>query len=167
MMLQIFDFDHLLAYTTGILLIAGLVLLFYNRLYVFREKEEQMNNQSQNKRLALILQTGNLQLWLYMPQTRRYMTLSEEGKVLAEFNPVDFSQRFNRDDFDVMQRDIFDMCDGKRRDAELRMHSHATGDDERTYDVKISVLQRDARRNIVMLLGVQRSKNRCVVPMPF
>ena len=155
MMLQIFDFDHLLAYTTGILLIAGLVLLFYNRLYVFREKEEQMNNQSQNKRLALILQTGNLQLWLYMPQTRRYMTLSEEGKVLAEFNPVDFSQRFNRDDFDVMQRDIFDMCDGKRRDAELRMHSHATGDDERTYDVKISVLQRDARRNIVMLLGVQ------------
>ena len=155
MMLQIFDFDHLLAYTTGILLIAGLVLLFYNRLYAFREKEEQMNNQSQNKRLALILQTGNLQLWLYMPQTRRYMTLSEEGKVLAEFNPVDFSQRFNRDDFDVMQRDIFDMCDGKRRDAELRMHSHATGDDERTYDVKISVLQRDARRNIVMLLGVQ------------
>ena len=155
MMLQIFDFDHLLAYTTGILLIAGLVLLFYNRLYVFREKEEQMNNQSQNKRLALILQTGNLQLWLYMPQTRRYMTLSEEGKVLAEFNPVDFSQRFNRDDFDVMQRDIFDMCDGNRRDAELRMHSHATGDDERTYDVKISVLQRDARRNIVMLLGVQ------------
>lgn len=155
MMLQIFDFDHLLAYTTGMMLIAGIVFLFYNRLYVFREKEEQMNNRSQNKRLALILQTGNLQLWLYMPQTRRYMTLSEEGKVLAEFNPVDFSQRFNRDDFDVMQRDIFDMCDGKRRDAELRMHSHATGDDERTYDVKISVLQRDARRNIVTLLGVQ------------
>lgn len=154
-MMQIFDFDHLLAYTTGMMLIAGIVFLFYNRLYVFREKEEQMNNRSQNKRLALILQTGNLQLWLYMPQTRRYMTLSEEGKVLAEFNPVDFSQRFNRDDFDVMQRDIFDMCDGKRRDAELRMHSHATGDDERTYDVKISVLQRDARRNIVTLLGVQ------------
>jgi signal transduction histidine kinase len=155
MMLQIFDFDHLLAYTTGMMLIAGIVFLFYNRLYVFREKEEQMNNRSQNKRLALILQTGNLQLWLYMPHTRHYMTLSEEGKAMTEFNPVDFSQRFNRDDFDVMQRDIFDMCDGKRRDASLRMHSHTTGDEERTYDVKISVLQRDARGNIVTLLGVQ------------
>lgn len=155
MMLQIFDFDHLLAYTTGMMLIAGIVFLFYNRLYVFREKEEQMNNRSQNKRLALILQTGNLQLWLYMPHTRHYMTLSEEGKAMTEFNPVDFSQRFNRDDFDVMQRHIFDMCDGKRRDASLRMHSHATGDEERTYDVKISVLQRDARGNIVTLLGVQ------------
>ena len=156
MIQQIFDFDHLLAYTTGFLLITGLVLLFYNRLYKFREKEQRMNSQSQRKRLALTLQTGNLRLWLYIPQTRRYYTLSEEGKRSGEFNPVDFSKQFNRDDFDLMQRDIFDMCDGKRENTELRMRGHASDDGvERVYDMKVSVLHRDERSNIVTMLGIQ------------
>lgn len=156
MIQQIFDFDHLLAYTTGFLLITGLVLLFYNRLYKFREKEQRMNSQSQRKRLALTLQTGNLRLWLYIPQTRRYYTLSEEGKRSAQFNPVEFSKQFNRDDFDLMQRDIFDMCDGKRENTELRMRGHVMDDgSERMYDMKVSVLHRDERGSIVTLLGIQ------------
>lgn len=156
MMQQLFDFDHLLAYLTAALLISAFVLLFYNRIFLFREKDQHSNSLTQNKRLALVLQTGNLKLWLYIPPTRHYITLSEEGKYSEEYNPVEFSNFFDRNDFDILQRDIFDMCDGKREMTEVRMKSkEKEGEQQRLYEIKVSINQRDEKGHILSMLGIQ------------
>ena len=92
--------DHILAYVTGFLLISTFVLIFYNRIYVFREQDANLKGQSQNERLSLVLQTGNLRLWLYDVQNRHYIVLSSKGEYSNEYNPVEFSQFFDRDDFE-------------------------------------------------------------------
>jgi signal transduction histidine kinase len=154
---HVFDFDHILAYIIAGMLIAIFVLLFYNRLYVFKEQDQQKKGQIQNSRLSLVLQTGNLVLWQYFPQTRHYIVLSQEGHYSAEYNPVEFSQFYDRSDFDRLQSAIFDMCDGKINTSEVRLKGMPSNDgSQHLYDIKVSVSERDSHGNIKRILGVQR-----------
>ena len=156
-MMNAFDFDHLLVYLLAALLIAVFVLIFYNRLYVFREQEFSNRSRSQNARLRLILQTGKLRLWTYQLSSRHYMRFSDTGEYVDEFNPVEFSQFFDRDDFEAMRRAIFDICEGKLQQAKVKVRSNpATVGEQRHYEVDISVASRDDKGRITRLLGVQR-----------
>ena len=76
---DVFDVDHILTYVLAFLLISIFVMLFYNRLYVFRERDMESLGKSQNERLALVLQTGNRRLWLYDVVNRHYIILSKKG----------------------------------------------------------------------------------------
>lgn len=152
-----FDFDHLLVYLIATLLIAVFVLLFYNRLYVFREQTANSQNQSQNARLRLVLQTGRLSLWTYVVASRHYVRFSDNGEYTDEYNPVEFSQLYDRDDFEVLRSAIFDICDGKRLTAKVKMRSNTDADGtHRHYEVTVNVASRDAAGHVTRLLGMQR-----------
>ena len=153
---NVFDMDHIQAYVIGIMLIAVFVLMFYNRLNLFREQEQKKKAQIDNTRLALVLQTGNLRLWQYIPQTRHYIILSEEGKNTAEYNPVEFSQFFDRSDFDVLQSGIFEICEGKGDSSEVQLKGSPDADgSQRVYDIKMLVNQRNLKGHITSILGIQ------------
>lgn len=154
---HVFDADHLIAYGVGLLLISVFVLLFYNRIYIFREQEQRKKEQIQNNRLALVLQTGNLRLWQYIPHTRHYIILTEEGHYSAEYNPVEFSQFFDRSDFDVLQSSIFNMCDGKEYSSSVRVKGAKDElGNQHIFDIDLSIPHRDKYGRFQAILGLQR-----------
>lgn len=154
---QAFELNHLLAYLIAGLSIGFFVLLFYNRLYIFREQDAKSRIESQNERLSLVLQTGNLRLWLYDVSSRHYIMLSESGSYANEYNPVEFSQFFHRDDFDSLREAIFDICEDKRQSATVHLRSTAQdGGTFHYYEFNLSVVGRDGKDNVERLLCIQR-----------
>ncbi len=153
---EVYDIDHLLSYTVAFLLIGVFVLIFYNRLYVFHRREMKALRVSQNARLALILETGKLRIWIYHPDTRHYAYLSEDGTYGEECNPVEYAQNFNREEFEVMRQAVFDICDEKRESAIVKITSNTTSSEEKKYyEMNISVGSRDSRGRVNRVLGIQ------------
>ena len=139
------------------MVIAIAVMLFYNRLWVSREKKADAASKNQINRLALILQTGKLRLWTFNINKRRYYPLSESGDQTQEYQPIDFAQFFNRDDFEDLRKIIFDMSDDKPVDSTIRIRGAVKpGEEPRQYEVMLSVAERDSKGHVKILLGVQR-----------
>lgn len=151
-----FDINHLIVYIMAAFLIGMFILFFYNRLYIYRERDANIVNQSQNSRLALVLQSANLRLWLYDVETRHYFTLSEVGERSDEYNPVEFSRFFDRDNFETMRQYIFDICEGRRTTADVTMLSVPAKDGSVShYDINISVAEQGKDGRPKTLLGIQ------------
>jgi len=153
---EVYDKDHLISYIVAFLLIGLFVLIFYNRLYVYRRREIKALRVSQNARLALILEAGKLRIWIYHPGTRHYAYLSEDGTYGEEYNPVEFSHLYSREGFEPLRQAIFDICDGKRESAIVSITNSTTSEDEkRYYEMNISVGSRDPKGRIDRVLGIQ------------
>ncbi|MBR1547204.1 MAG: PAS domain-containing protein [Prevotella sp.] len=151
------DLDHYIYYTTVALLLAVFGLLIYNLVRAFRDKRMQGVNINQNKRLGLVLQTGLLRLWIYEPAQRHYYLLSDAGEYTDDYNPIEFSKFFNRDDFELLRSAVFDICDGKRTSSKVAMRSCADAEGECShYEVNISVIDRDRTGRVSRVLGIQR-----------
>ena len=154
---KVYDFDHILAYVVAVLLIGMFVLIFYNRLYVYQRQEVNASRRSQNARLALILKAGKQRIWIYNSAKRHYSFLSEQGTYEEEYNPVEFSQRFDRDDFEVLRQAIFDVCDEKRSSSVITIKGQAESEEQRHYyEMNISVASRDEHGHVTSLLGIER-----------
>ncbi|MBO5548195.1 MAG: HAMP domain-containing histidine kinase [Prevotella sp.] len=154
---QVFDLDHCVAYGVAIMLIAIFVLLFLNFVYAFHEQDASLSIRDMNDRMSLILKTGNQQLWIYKPSNRHYYTITEQGTYGAEYNPVEFSQFFDRGDFDKLQSSIFDMCDGKRSSAVVNIRGAQKEDSSVChYEISVVVAERDSEGRLKLVLGIQR-----------
>ena len=139
-----------------VMLIAVVVMLFYNRLWAAREKEADAASKNQTNRLAIILQTGKLSLWTYKIDERCYYSISETGDYTKEYIPIDFAQFFDRDDFELMRKAIFDISNEKTESKTLRIKSAPDAEGaQNIYDVNISVVERDGKGRAKTLLGVQ------------
>ena len=155
-MSYVFDFEHCLAYVIAALLIAVFVLIFYNRLFVYREQEMNTQNMSRNSRLALVLKSGKLRLWIYELASRHYITLSETGEYTDEYNPIDFSQFYDRDDFEALRRAVFDISEGRRLTSNVTMRSTLQSDGrQHVYEVNVSIANRDRFGRVTRILGIQ------------
>ena len=149
--------DYILIGVTAVMLIAVGVMLFYNRLWVSREKEDDAKSKNQIKRLSIILQTGKLRLWIYKVGKRRYCNISETGEFSQEYNPIDFAQYYDRDDFERLRSIIFDIREGKEESGMIRIKgTPAAEGGQRQYEVMLSIVERDDKGNAKTLLGVQR-----------
>lgn len=139
-----------------VMLIAVVVMLFYNRLWAAREKEADAASKNQTNRLAIILQTGKLSLWTYKIDERCYYSISETGDYTKEYIPIDFAQFFDRDDFELMRKAIFDISNEKTESKTLRIKGAPNAEGgQNSYDVNISVVERDGKGHAKTLLGVQ------------
>ncbi|MCR5469620.1 MAG: HAMP domain-containing histidine kinase [Prevotella sp.] len=148
--------NHLIVYVMAFFLISVFVLLFYNRLYIIRERDAKAETDKQSDRLALVLKTGNLRLWLYDVSNRHYITLSEVGEYEHEYNPVDFSSAFDRDDFENMRKEIFDICEGRKSSSSASLKSNSKKkEDLRYFDVKLSIFTTDDKSRVKLLLGIE------------
>ena len=153
---QAFNPDHIVVYLAAAFLISVFVLLFYNRLYVLKEEDAKQKNLSSNGRLALVLQSGNLSLWLYDVVSRHYIVLSETGEYEKEYNPVEFSEFYHLDDFERMRKDVFDICEGRSSSSSVSLRSNPKKRGQQSfYEVKLSIAETDADGKVKSLLGVQ------------
>lgn len=154
--MSVWSLNHYVFGVVGVLVFAILVVVFYNWIYLKRAKEANTRQKEQNAHLALLLQAGRLRIWKYFPGIRQYLYLSEEGTMEQRYNPIDFSQFFNRDDFDVLYSTITAIYEGKKNSAVVTLGSNAK--DEaflRHYEVTVSVDRRDSQGRVVSVLGIQ------------
>ena len=154
---NLFDAEHNLAYLVAVIFIGIFVLLFYNRLYVYREQDINKKRQSQNARLAIVMQTGRMHMWIYDTVTRHYRLMSETGEIIQEYNPIDFAQFFNRDDFEAMRSAIFDICENRRYTSTVNIRSNDADEKNiKYYEVHLSIAEKNTKGHVTLLLGVQR-----------
>ena len=140
----------------AMLLVVILVVVSYNRFYMKRANEANARKKEQNAHLALVLQAGRLRIWKYYLATRQYHFLSEEGSMEQRYNPIDFAQFFDRDDFEKLRAIIFDICEGKKSGAVVTMVSNAKDEAYlRHYEVSVSVDQRDSKGRVLSIFGIQ------------
>ena len=154
--MSLWSLTHYALALSAVLLVAILVVVLYNRVYMRRANEANARRKEQNAHLALVLQAGRLRIWKYLPATRHYLFLSEEGTMEQRYNPIDFQQFFERDDFERLRTAIFDICEGKQNSAVLTLVSNAKDDAFlRHYELTVSVDRRDSRGRVTSILGIQ------------
>jgi PAS domain S-box-containing protein len=154
--ISLWGLHHYVLCVVVILVVVILVVVSYNWVYLKRAKEANARQKEQNAHLALVLQAGRLRIWKYLPATRHYIFLSEEGSVEQRYNPIDFAQFFDRDDFERLRSTIFDISEGKKNSAVVTLVSNAK--DEaflRHYEVTVSVDRRDSMGRVTSILGIQ------------
>ena len=154
--MALWSLDYYVLAVVAVLLVVILVVVSYNRVYMRRAHEANTHRKEQNAHLALVLQAGRLRIWKYYPATRQYHFLSEEGSMEQRYNPIDFAQFFDRDDFERLRSVVFDISEGKQSSAVLTMVSNAKDEAYlRHYEVSVSVDQRDSRGRVVSVFGIQ------------
>ena len=154
--MSLWSLNHYVLAVVVVMLVVILVVVLYNRVYMKRAREANARQKEQNAHLALVLQAGRLRIWKYFPATRQYLFLSEEGTMEQRYNPIDFQQFFDRDDFEQLRKAIFEICDGKQTSAVLTLVSNAKDDAFlRHYEMTVSVDRRDSRGRVTSILGIQ------------
>lgn len=154
--MSLWSLTHYALALSAVLLVVILVVVLYNRVYIRRANEANARRKEQNAHLALVLQAGRLRIWKYHPATRHYLFLSEEGTMEQRYNPIDFQQFFEHDDFERLRTAIFDICEGKQNSAVLTLVSNVKDDAFlRHYEMTVSVDRRDSRGRVTSILGIQ------------
>ena len=93
-MKTLFDLNHLLDYLVAAFLISVFVMIFYNRVIYFREKEVRKEAERLNAQLALIMSANKSQVWTYDIKQNKFTTLSQEDLQETLYTPYEFSQFF-------------------------------------------------------------------------
>ena len=154
-----FDTRHLVAYLVAAFLISVFVMLFYNRIYYFREKLVSSDTERMNAQLAMILESSKTQTWTYDVNKKTFTKFSEHGQKETVYIPIDFSQFYDREDFLSMRKIIHDICNWESRFGSLTVKSapdkEADGK-QHIYNVTISILRYDQRNKPTILLGTQQ-----------
>ena len=154
-----FDARHLIAYVVGAFLISVFVMLFYNRLYYFREKQVNKDTERMNAQLAMILESSKTQTWTYNVNKRTFTIFSEHGQKETTYIPLDFSQFYDRNDFQAIRKIIQDICNWESHFGSLTVKSAPEKEADgkpHIYNVTISILRYDLRNKPIILLGTQQ-----------
>lgn len=152
---RLFDFEHMTVYVMAAFLIGFFVLLFYNFVFHYREKDAKTQGLSQYARLSLVLQTSNLKLCFYNVPKRQCRFLDENGEFSKGYNPVEFTELFDRDDIEQLRKCVFDITEGKIKSTKVRVKSVPQEDGIRTvYDFFVSVARRRNRSEVEEMLFI-------------
>ena len=146
------DQFHLAAYLVAGLLIGVFVMIFSNRLYYYREQEVNTRARQLNTQLALVLDSNKTKVWTYNTQ-KIFTLLSGETVTKEVYAPIDFSQYFNHEDFEALRAKINNILIQESPSETILVRSH---DNQKTYEINISILKRDKKHLPSVLLGIQR-----------
>ena len=154
-----FDARHFVAYLVAAFLMSVFTMMFYNRVYYFREKQVSTDTARMNAQLAMILESSKTQTWTYDVGKMTFSRFSEHGQKETVYIPLDFSQFYDREDFQAMRKIIQDICNWDSRFGELTVKSVADKEPDgkpHIYNVTISILRYDLRNKPILLLGTQQ-----------
>lgn len=154
-----FDGHHLMVYLVVAFLISVFVMLFYTRVYNYREKQVSSETERLNAQLAMILESSKTQAWTFDVNKNIFTKFLEHGHKETAYIPFDFSQFYDHEDFKALHKIIQDICNWETRFGSLTMKSapdkEADGK-QHIYNVTVSILRYDQRNKPKMLLGTQQ-----------
>ena len=152
-----FNYDtNLLIVCVGLILLVAVAVMFACfRYYAWRSRKQEEEKHRQNIRLSLVLRTGRLRVWVYLPATRRYFFMSEKGVDEREVNPVEFSLMYERKGFEELRKAVLDICDNKYESAVVNLQSCDSEDmAPHHYTVNITVGQRNKQGMVAQVIGI-------------
>jgi len=119
------------------------------------ESDVQLTQQEQEM-LAELKKDKNLHIWLYVPATRHCIMLSDDGSFDQEYNVLQFSQDYHRDDVELMREQIIRICEGYTATGHCVVRGFKEKYGEYQYfDTHFSVTGRDEDGKVLSLLGIQ------------
>ena len=154
-----FDARHLVAYIVAAFLISVFVMLFYNRVYYYREKQVSTDTERLNDQLAMILESSKTQTWTFDVNKKTFTKFSEHGRKETTYIPLDFSQFYDREDFNALRKIILDISNWDSRFGSLTVKSAPEKEADgkpHIYNVTVSILRYDQRNKPTVLLGTQQ-----------
>ena len=156
----LFDIHHLLGYLVAAFLISVFVMLFYNRVFYYQEKEARRQFNRLNAQLSMILDSSKTQTWTYDIERELFTVISQQNTKETKYTPFDFSQFFERNDFQELRKAIMVISKGKRESGNVFVRSSLSkheGGAQQIFEVNVSVLRKDRRNNPTILLGIQQN----------
>jgi signal transduction histidine kinase/ABC-type amino acid transport substrate-binding protein len=126
-------------------LLLAIGTLTYYVIYHFRERKMKKAITRSNNRLALILRTSHVRLWLYDFETNTVTQFDENGnQQKSPLKPGIFGNQIIPEDFDRLVATIQKMIISNEDEAELQVHAKTADSDElRHLTILMSVLHRD------------------------
>lgn len=156
----LFDIHHVLAYLVAGFLIAVFVMLFYNRVFYYREKDARNQSSRLNAQLSMILDSSRTQTWTYDIDRELYTVISDQDAKETKYTSFDFSQFYDRDDFQKLRKIINAISEGEALSESLDVKGRAPKNEEeeqQTYEINVSILRRGRRNRPAILLGIQHN----------
>ena len=154
----LFDIHHLLAYLVAAFLIVVFVMLFYNRVFYYQEKDARRQSNRLNIQLSMILDSSKTQTWTYDIERELYTVVSEQNTTETKYTSFDFSQFYDRNDFQELRKAIMIISKGKKQSETIDVKGSLPKNPrerQRIYEINVSVLRSDRRNNPTILLGIQ------------
>ena len=163
----LFDPTHILAYAVAGVTIGIFVLIFYNRVIYYRQQDANALHRSLNAQLAVVMKTCQVHVWIFNVQTRHFSLLSENGDIEDTYLPIDFSQFYNRDDFDQMRQCVINIRNGLSTTETVRVRGPQPKTDSlhllegqpakvRQYEIILRLLENDREGLPLTIIGLQR-----------
>lgn len=155
----LFDIHHLLAYLVAAFLITIFVMLFYNRVFYYQERDARRESNRLNTQLSMILDSNRTQTWTYDIERELFTVVSQQNAKETKYTSFDFSQFYERNDFQELRKEIMTITKGKREAGHLLVKGSLPkheGGTQQIFEVNVSILRKDRRNNPTILLGIQQ-----------
>ena len=139
----------------GLMIVVAGGFLTYYIIYRFREKKMKKAITRSNKRLALILRSSHVHIWLYDTAKNMLTRFDENGnRQSTPFKPGIFDYQIIPDDYEHLAATIQMMILEDKEQAEVQVQAKAANSDElRHLSILISVLHRDKNGRPSTLIG--------------
>ena len=129
--------------------IVSFCVIGYYAFFKYREKKTTKDVRKSNERLSLILKTSHVSFWTYHVATQTFTWMEENGKPGREFTSLEFSRRYDPEEFRKLSDALKQVIEGKAKTVTLDIKAReydSADSEERNYTITLSVLRRDKDR---------------------
>ena len=140
-----------------LLALGALASLIYYVIYRKREKKIKKLLYYDNNRMALILNTSKVRIWIYHVESRTVTPLDEKGNPMPSHPSVDFFRQTIPSDFERLSNALASISNQKEEHVTLNIigKDEATDKELRNFTVDLSVLRRDKEGRPTEIIGMR------------
>ena len=140
-----------------LLALGALASLIYYAIYRQREKKMKQLLYNDNNRLALILNTSKVRIWIYHVASRTVTPLDEKGNPMPTRPSVDFFRQTTPSDFERLSNALASISNQQKEHVTLNIIGKDEASDEelRDFTVDLSVLRRDKEGRPIDIIGTR------------
>ena len=157
----ILDIHHILGYLVAGFLITVFVMIFFNRVSYFHEREVTKQSRQLVDQLSLVMTANKTEVWTYDIKNDLFKLLADKGTSETTYTPFEFSQFYDRDDFTELLKVISKVKENVLPSKTIHMRGTSFKSDTgevypHTYEITITVLRRGKSGFPIQLIGTQR-----------
>ena len=140
-----------------VLIILIIASLIYYGVYRIRERKMTKDITKSNKRLALILKTSKVKIWIYHVANRTVTALGKNGKPETTLPSVEYFRQTNPEDFERLKNAIESITKGEENKITLNILAKDSLEERefRNFTAELSVLHRDKNGRPTEIIGTR------------
>lgn len=157
----ILDIHHILAYLVAAFLISVFVMIFFNRVIYYRERDVTKQGKQLIAQLSLVMTSNKTAAWTYDAKHDLYKIVAEQGTSETTYSPFEFSQFYDRNDFTKLLKVMSKVRERITPSETIIVRStpiksESGKDYQHIYEITITVLRKGKSGFPLQLLGTQR-----------